>query len=571
MNTITSSAVTTRLCGVFVPHTEAWLSFGECMWIEMMQTLRQQPPHLRIIGFDSEWFMKSPLSVVQFATSSHCFVLHIAFFDGRLLPAAVIEALCDPGIIKCGVGIKNDISRIQEEQEITLQSVLDVAEYSILLRLHSGPKTNLKVLAESVANLTIEKDQWITRSNWELPLWQNQVNYAAEDALASYLVGRAVMMKASEDFNMDTGCFDVAEWLHRTAPIAVMELKKMQRNYANQAMEEREKTGPPSERSTAKVCVLDMQGNFCFECSRARAKFYLLEKSLAVCTKHAKGKRRRALEIQLLFDPKVKMRLCTHHSLGSCELQNQCPFAHGLTELHPAAAALMESQAPSCACCLGTKGLVRHAITPPSFRKFMPLPQRTAQIGDFLPVCQQCMSVVRVLYENEMTSCHAEAKKSNRSICNLGAVVKCTAYARLPLGTAHLKKIPPPRSKELQQFVNQNWRSTFFEDFNPGFEIGEPVVQNTEFLRRLAKIDPGDVSGKVTMSILVGDDQEKARQFNQRWRDCSFGKFGMIEKKSNHMTNGDWKTYRRGSAVPLGDIDHDATLQSGPSDAKVSV
>ncbi|CAC9537630.1 hypothetical protein, unknown function [Leishmania infantum JPCM5] len=538
----------------------------------MMQTLRQQPRHLKIMGMDSEWFRDLPLAVVQFATSSHCFVLHISFFDGRILPAAVKEALCDPSIIKCGVGVSGDVSRLQKEQNITIQSVLDVAQYSALFGLHQGAQSNLKVLAKSVANLSIEKDKMITRSNWELPLSDSRVNYAAEDALASYLVGRAVMLKASEVTNMSAHTFDAAQWLQHTSSKAAMELKKLQREVLKSEAEKGKKACPVSKssggdvllahfRSGTKVRVLDRNGNFIFECSSGRAKFYVMEKNLAVITKHEKSDTRKALEIQLLFDPKMKTRLCIHHALGVCELKNQCPFAHGVSELQAEAAALVDSQIPSCACCLGTKGLLRHAITPPSFRKFMPPPQRQALDDDYLPVCKQCNSTLRLYYDEEMKRCYTQAEESNTIMYDLKVVAKCSLYARLLLDADRLANMPANRRKELQQFVKQNWKSTLFEDFNPGFEIHEPVEQNTSFLERLGKIVPGDTRAKVTMAVLVGDDQEKARQFNKRWRDYCFGTCGMMEKKSNHMSYNDWKAYRAHKGEPQADDDEDDTPQ----------
>ncbi|CAG9581968.1 hypothetical protein LMJF_34_1240 [Leishmania major strain Friedlin] len=538
----------------------------------MMQTLRQQPAHLKIMGMDSEWCRNLPLAVVQFATSSHCFVLHISFFDGRTLPAAVKEALCDPSIIKCGVGVSGDVSRLQKEQNITIQSVLDVAQYSALFGLHQGAQSNLKVLAKSVANLSIEKDKMITRSNWELPLSDSRVNYAAEDALASYLVGRAVMLKASEVTDMSADTFDAVQWLQRTSSKAAMELKKLQRETSKSEAEKRKKACPASKisggdallaqfRSGTKVRVLDRNGNFIFECSSGRGKFYVMEKNLAVITKHAKSDPRKALEIQLLFDPKVKVRLCMYQALGFCELQDQCPFAHGASELQADAAALVDSQIPSCACCLGTKGLLRHAITPPSFRKFMPPPQRQALDDDYLPVCKQCNSTLRLYYDEEMKRCYTQAEESSTMVCDVKVAAKCTLYARLLLDADKLAKIPANRREELQQFVKQNWKSTLFEEFNSGFEIHEPVVREAAFLERLGKIVPGDMRAKVTMAVLVGDDEEKAQQFNKRWRDYCFSTCGLMEKKSNHMSYNAWKAYRAHNGEPQADDEEDGTPQ----------
>ncbi|KAK7200812.1 3'-5' exonuclease [Novymonas esmeraldas] len=572
MSNISSRVVAAKHRGVFVDNSAAWTSYGAAIWAEMMATLRRQPQHLRLMGIDAEWFRKSPLAVVQFATSSHCFVLHLSYFDGRRLPIDVTQALCDADIIKCGVGVNGDVTRLQKEQGITIQSVLDVAQYSILFHLHRSPQTNLKALAQNVAQLHIEKDTMVTRSNWELPLSSEQVDYAAEDALASYLIGEAIMKAAFGPADTPANGFRASDWLARTAPRAARELKMLQREAA-QAQSERARNrnteanagsgggggGVSLGGNGAKVRVFDKMDNFLFECSSGRAKFYVMDKGIAEITKHVPNNPRKAVEIRLLFDPKVKTRLCMYDALGACELHSACPFAHGVGELQPEAVSLLESSTPSCACCLGTKGLLRHAITPPSFRKFMPPPHRHPSDSDFLPVCGQCNSALRHMYDEEMKKCYTEAETANAAMFNLNTVAKCSSYARLLQDNAKLACVPESRCDELRCFVREHWRSTFLEDFNPTFEIHEPVERDPEFLRLLGRIIPGDVRAKVTMTILVDGDTEKAQRFNERWRDYCFSTCGVLKKKSNDMSYDDWKAYRAQSGESPGDNDVDGT------------
>lgn len=564
MNYISSAAVTSRLCGIFVSNSAAWSAFGESAWTDMMSVLDRQPAHLRVLGIDSEWFRNSPLAVVQLATSSHCFVLHLSYFTERRLPDSVKNVLSDPSIIKCGVGVGGDISRLQKEQNIVVESVLDVAQYSVALGLHDAPQSNLKVLAASVAGLDIEKNKYVTRSNWELPLTPNQVNYAAEDALASFLVGEKIMLKAYEVHKMDSPTFSIPTWLKSTAIAAAQTFKSAQRENAKQAnerMKQKERVSGGAAESTSstlaaqlgggsRVAVRDKAGNFLFECSPGRAKFYVMEKGLAKITKHVKGNTHKALEIQLLFDPKVKTRLCMYNTLGACELHDQCPFAHGVEELQPESRALLNSSEPSCACCLGTKGLLRHAVTPPSFRKYLPSPYKQPQDDDFEPVCGQCNSILRHYYDTEMSKCYTEASEVNKDMLNISVVAKCISYARLLANEEKLQKIPSERQKELIEFIEKHWEKTYFRDFYPDFIIEEPLVVDSEFLKRLERIVPGDVRAKVTMKLLVGSDKEKAKAFTERWQKYCFEVCGMIEKDSNHMSTDDWKAYRSSAGMP---------------------
>lgn len=563
MNAISSFAVTSRMRGVFVGNTLAWAMYGAQAWSEMIALLYRQPAHLRIMGIDSEWFRNSPLAVVQLATATHCFVLHLSYFTERRLPDAVKDALNDPSIIKCGVGVREDVSRLQKEQGLVAQSVLDVAQYSVFLGLHDADRTNLSVLAASVANLRIEKNKQITTSNWELQLTERQINYAAEDALASFLIGEVVMRKAYEvDHSMGKPDFNIPAWLKRSSILANQVFKQAQREKAQQAkdrMQQEARSAATEQNSStlavqmgngARVAVLDKTGNFLFECSPGRAKFYVMEKGLAKITKHVKGNSHKALEIQLLFDPRVKTRLCMYNSLGACELQDQCPFAHGIDELQPESRALLTSPEPSCACCLGTRGLLRHTVTPPSFRKYLPVPYNHPQDDDFVPVCGQCNSILRHYYDTEMSNCYAEAATKQKDMLDMNVVARCVAYARLLGDEEKLQRIPQGRQEELKSYVRKEWEKTHFRDFYPGIAVDEPVELNSEFLKQLERIVPGEVQSKVTMNILVGNDPAKARAFTQHWRDYCFQVCGMIEKESNHMSFEDWKAYRTRNGLP---------------------
>ncbi|KPI87491.1 hypothetical protein ABL78_3440 [Leptomonas seymouri] len=555
MQTISSFVVSSRMRGVFVNSTDAWNAYGEKEWREMIAQLDRQPAHLRIMGLDAEWFNSSPLSVVQLATASHCFVLHLCYFTERHLPGPVKEALSDPSIIKCGVGVCDDGLRLSREQGCCVQSLLDVAHYCVALGLHSARQSNLKLLAASVADLHIEKSKKIVRSNWEKPLTRMQVNYAAEDALASFLIGDQVMRKAYEVYNMGEPNFSIPEWLRKSACFAAQTFKQMQREYAIQGkygMKEGACVASTDHGSMvraaqlgngARVAVIDKAGRFLFECSQGRAKFYVMQTDLARITKCANNNPHKALQIQLLFDTRVKTRLCLYNLLGVCELQDQCPFAHGIDKLQPDARALLTSSEPSCACCLGTKGLLRHAITPPSFRKYLPPPFNCPQDDDFKPLCGQCRSILVSFFDAEMKKCYSEAMSANKSLANISVVSKCVSYSRMLTNEKSLSGIPEGRQEELKGYIRKNWEKTCFRDFNPDFVIGKPLELSGEFLMRLARIVPGDVQSMTTVNTLVGKDLEKAKAFTQRWRDYCFQVCGMIEKESNNMSRADWELY----------------------------
>lgn len=558
------------LIGVLVRNSEEWARHGAAAWADMVCHLQTRPAALRVLGVDTEWFGKNPLAVVQVASETHCFVLHLSYFDERRLPDPVRATLEDPGLIKCGVGLHGDVRRLDEEQSIQMASIMDVQHYVFLLEMEGVcvGRTNLKDLAADVCQMAIQKDRLITRSNWELPLTDAQVRYAAEDAVASHAVGRRIMEAAlaMRHAGRDREHFDAGAWLARTAHTAAAAHKRAVREHSEelQAQKLAEKLEavdvdgkpvlpPIGQPKGDRVRVLNKDGVFIFDCSYSRARFYVMERNIAVITKHAPNNPRRPREIQLLFEPLTKTRLCMYYQVDHCELGDTCPYAHGIEELTPDARALMTaspSEAPSCAWCLNVKTLMKHSIVPPSLRRHLPqIGSKRAVMQSFedqyVPICGQCNSVLRKLYEFALQRVYHEASLIKKDYAQLDAISKCAAYARLLLNEVKLAKVPEERRDFLRHYLVENWRATRLEDMANYRPTVRSVGDITpEFLERVSAVVPGEVRSKATMELLVGDDVEKAKAFVERWREFCRNTCAMLEKPSNHMSVEDWKVYR---------------------------
>lgn len=113
---------------------------------------------------------------------------------------ALRELLESPTILKCGVGINGDLHKLSLDLNIQLQGVLDVnveANQRVQpggCKLVEWTSFTLAEQCERLLKRRLPKPQQLRCGNWEqVPLSQEQQHYAALDAFASLLVGRAVL------------------------------------------------------------------------------------------------------------------------------------------------------------------------------------------------------------------------------------------------------------------------------------------------------------------------------------------------------------------------------------------
>ena len=146
----------------------------------LVHRLRKQ----RVLGFDIESkpsFSRgtnNPAALLQLATADQAFLF-------RLRPlkklGALKEILENPGIIKTGVAIRDDIKKLREVEEYKPAGFEDLAPLASSLNFE---QTGLRNLAAIFFGFRISKSAQL--SNWEKnPLSPAQVNYAATDAWIS--------------------------------------------------------------------------------------------------------------------------------------------------------------------------------------------------------------------------------------------------------------------------------------------------------------------------------------------------------------------------------------------------
>lgn len=147
-----------------------------------------------LLGFDTETRpsfkkgRKNRLALLQLATAQRTYLIRCNQIG---LPESIIEILQDPGIIKVGVAIRDDIKGLQKFASFVPRGFIELQDYVS----HFGIENNgLRGIAAIVLKIKISKSQQL--SNWENnTLTDAQVLYAATDAWACHEIYKNLSVK----------------------------------------------------------------------------------------------------------------------------------------------------------------------------------------------------------------------------------------------------------------------------------------------------------------------------------------------------------------------------------------
>lgn len=138
-----------------------------------------------ILGFDTETraaFKKGEsydVSLIQLATKTNAYLFRINL-TGMFQELA--DILANPGIVKSGVGLRDDIKAIKKLHPFSENGFVDLAEVAKEKKIENF---GLRALTAIMLNMRLSKKAKI--SNWERKeLTPDQVSYAACDAVVGY-------------------------------------------------------------------------------------------------------------------------------------------------------------------------------------------------------------------------------------------------------------------------------------------------------------------------------------------------------------------------------------------------
>ncbi|KAF6819712.1 3'-5' exonuclease [Colletotrichum sojae] len=158
----------------------------------------------KVLGFDLEW---SPLatrnsgprdnvSLIQLANESRIALFHVSLFPEKseLVSPTFRKIMEDPEVLKTGVAIKGDCTRVRKHLGVDVQGAFELSHlYKIVKYSESGQHklinmrlVRLDVQVEEHLGLPLYKGDSVRSSDWTKALNMKQVLYSASDAYAGF-------------------------------------------------------------------------------------------------------------------------------------------------------------------------------------------------------------------------------------------------------------------------------------------------------------------------------------------------------------------------------------------------
>lgn len=164
-------------------YDQSWFR-GEIVVVDDLKKFSRVMPLLRkekVLGFDTETkpsFRKghrNKVSLMQLSTADTAFLFRINMIG---LPPALADLLADPGIVKTGVAVHDDIKVLSGIRRFEYAGFIDLQKFVKDFGIQSS---GLKKLTAIVLGFRISKRQQVT--DWEAEeLSEAQQVYAATDA-----------------------------------------------------------------------------------------------------------------------------------------------------------------------------------------------------------------------------------------------------------------------------------------------------------------------------------------------------------------------------------------------------
>lgn len=166
-----------------------------------------------VLGFDIEWKpranaaagLKSNVSLIQLACEDRVGLFHIALHKGEtpeeVLPPTLRAIMASPDVVKTGVAILSDFSRVAKYLDTQARGVVELSHWHRLITYaEHDPKmvnkrlVSLAIQVETHLQLPLSKGD-VRTSDWSKQLNHEQCSYAAADAYASYRLYEALEEK----------------------------------------------------------------------------------------------------------------------------------------------------------------------------------------------------------------------------------------------------------------------------------------------------------------------------------------------------------------------------------------
>ncbi|XP_006364799.1 Werner Syndrome-like exonuclease [Solanum tuberosum] len=163
-------------------------------WINGIEYVHRRRLNRLIVGLDIEWrptFNRyqhnHPVATLQLCVGRRCLIFQLLYCE--YIPDSLTEFLLNPCYAFVGVGIANDVEKLEEDYMLRVENTVDLRDLADYNLRNAG----LKTLCQVVLGREMEKPRHVTIGRWDNEwLDSDQVQYACVDAFVSFEIGRCM-------------------------------------------------------------------------------------------------------------------------------------------------------------------------------------------------------------------------------------------------------------------------------------------------------------------------------------------------------------------------------------------
>lgn len=169
------------------------------------------------IGMDCEWVTddnnRKPVSLLQLANcKGFCVIIRLSEIPVWLIPAGLSDLLKDGNILKVGVGINDDASKLFHDYCLEVLGFIDLRYLVKDLPELQGKSLGLKSLAKEILKYDLNKSNTLRCSDWDAEsLTTDQIKYAADDAIVSAKLFEIVKSRKIGWFGLSSNFYEEVE------------------------------------------------------------------------------------------------------------------------------------------------------------------------------------------------------------------------------------------------------------------------------------------------------------------------------------------------------------------------